>query len=177
MSVPLSMTLDEFWEIIEVTRRRASDPWKHHEALLEQLEAFNAQEVFSFAAHFYARMQEALRNDLWAATEIVEGGCSDDSFIHVRAWLIAQGREFFEAAMYDPQIVGERASEGIAYEQFEAVVLEACRQKGDFSPQLVKTVPATSNGKVRNPGWDLICREEDIPRLFHKLWTQFRASK
>ena len=38
------------------------------------------------------------RYDLWAAACLIGGGCSDDGFIDFRAWLIAQGHDWYQKA-------------------------------------------------------------------------------
>lgn len=45
---------------------------------------------------------------MWDAAEIIkEYGCSDDGFIDFRAWLIAQGKEVYLAALADPDSLAE----------------------------------------------------------------------
>ena len=45
---------------------------------------------------------------MWDAAGIMkEYGCSDDGFIDFRAWLIAQGREVYFAALADPDSLAD----------------------------------------------------------------------
>jgi hypothetical protein len=48
------------------------------------------------------RWDETYRTDLWALAYLLRGGCSDDSFMDFRAWLILQGREAYAGALEDP---------------------------------------------------------------------------
>ncbi|WP_167153144.1 DUF4240 domain-containing protein [Streptomyces sp. MBT27] len=47
-------------------------------------------------------MSRSYTAPLWAAAYTINGGCSDDGFDYFRGWLIAQGREAYEAAVSDP---------------------------------------------------------------------------
>jgi Protein of unknown function (DUF4240) len=54
-----------------------------------------------------ALMVESYRWELWGAAELLNGGASGDGFEYFRAWLIAQGRAVYEAAMRDPDSLAE----------------------------------------------------------------------
>ena len=104
------MDVDTFWQYIEQSRRQTDDCEEQGGILSEMLEALDVEEIISFQDHMADRMHESYRWDLWAVASIMNGGCSDDGFDYFRQWVIAQGREFFEAVMQAP----ERASEGVA---------------------------------------------------------------
>ena len=65
------------------------------------------------AAQNFHNMMQAYNNlanqyGLWDAASIVkEYGCSDDGFIDFRAWLIAQGREVYLAALKEPDSLAD----------------------------------------------------------------------
>jgi hypothetical protein len=70
----------------------------------------SAAEILAFRRALEARMIEAYRWDLWAAAALIRDGCSESAFRNFRAWLIAQGREAFEAALADPESLAENAA-------------------------------------------------------------------
>ena len=67
---------------------------------------------------------------LWDAAGVMkEYGCSDDGFIDFRAWLIAQGREVYFAALADPDSLADVVPYGdCCFEQLSYVGDYACEQ-------------------------------------------------
>jgi len=57
-------------------------------AMLEQLAP---EGIVSFDEHFWLRLAEAYRWDLWGLAYQLNGGCSDDCFVYFRCWLLAAG--------------------------------------------------------------------------------------
>lgn len=45
------------------------------------------------------------RKELWAAADTLMGGCSDDSFMDFRTWLILQGKAKVEEVVRDPDVL------------------------------------------------------------------------
>lgn len=92
-----------FWEIIE-----AGGPYplkaqrRHLRSVRSRLLACSPEQVRDFYTQFCRRMIEAQQWDLWAVAYLINGGCSNDGFVYFRAWLIAQGRAVFSAALADP---------------------------------------------------------------------------
>lgn len=100
------MDRTRFWELIEGTDATSEDGchW-----LVEQLSALDAAEIEDFARILHGLCAAAYRWDLWGAAYVVNGGCSDDGFEYFRAWLVAQGRATYEAALADPDSLAARA--------------------------------------------------------------------
>jgi hypothetical protein len=67
-----------------------------------ELAKIPADEVLGFGELLYRLHSESYRADLWGAAFLINGGCSDDGFDYFRAWLIAQGRSTYEAALDNP---------------------------------------------------------------------------
>ncbi len=96
------MTTDEFWKIIDTVRAVNLEPDDVAASVQAFLETLPLSEVLEFNNELQLRRVESFRWDLWAVAYIANGGCSDDGFEYFRAWLIAKGRAYFEAALADP---------------------------------------------------------------------------
>jgi len=137
----IEMNRETFWNLIEQAKDKcgedlaASAQW-----IREQLLFMGAQQALDFHNLVHAYRDHADRYGLWTAANILCGGLSDDGFIDFRAWLIAQGREIYTAALADPDslasverygncsfetlnYIGDRAYEGLtgrsAYDRFD----------------------------------------------------------
>lgn len=97
------MTEDRFWTLIASARSVAgASDQAFLTALHATLMACSLDEIRAFDHQVAVQSSRAYRSELWAAAYLINGGCSDDCFEYFRAWLIAQGREVFEAAVRDP---------------------------------------------------------------------------
>lgn len=99
----------QFWQLIEASQNKKRDCEKQTAKLEQLLVKLDAEEILSFDGIFSSLWKEAYNWDLWAVAYIVGGGCSDDSFMDFRRWLIGQGQGYFEAALRDP----ERAADAL----------------------------------------------------------------
>lgn len=99
------MTEDEFWDHIRATRH--ADPDEHAERLAARLAELPEAEILDFIHLWDVASCRAYRRDLWAAAYLINCGCSDDGFQYFRWWLVLQGREVYEAAIADPDILAE----------------------------------------------------------------------
>ena len=96
------MNESRFWELVESSKADAhGDDDRQLSILRDRLAEFQPEEIISFDAMLDELRGRAYRWDLWAAAHIINAGCSDDGFEYFRMWLIAQGREVFEAALND----------------------------------------------------------------------------
>ena len=62
-------------------------------------------QAFHDILHIYEELAD--QYGLWDAASIKMEWCSDDGFIDFRAWLIAQGREVYLAALKDPDSLAD----------------------------------------------------------------------
>lgn len=70
--------------------------------------SMGAEQAQNFHDIMRAYEDLAYKYGLWDAAAIIkEYGCSDDGFIDFRAWLIAQGKEVYLAALADPDSLAE----------------------------------------------------------------------
>ena len=70
-----------FWQLIEDSRENAGgDPDEQAEELTDLLSDLPPDEIVAFDQLLHELMAAAYRWDLWAAADIINGGCSDDGF-------------------------------------------------------------------------------------------------
>ncbi|HSR42600.1 MAG TPA: DUF4240 domain-containing protein [Longimicrobiales bacterium] len=93
----------DFWALIEETRPADGDPSRHADALTERLVDRGVDDVRAFGARFHGAMGALYRWDLWGAAYLVFGGCGDDAFEYLRAWIIGRGESAWRQARTDPQ--------------------------------------------------------------------------
>src|ERR1051326_3082886 len=154
------MTEDEFWNLIGESREGLSNPRLQHEKLPGLLRKLPPEEIISFADHFYRKDDDAYRWDLRAVGTILSGGMDEDDFMDFRSWLIAQGKEFFEAVLARPEAMEERAGDDMFYEGFRRVPQTVYREKtGEDMP--IPDYPPASTDLAGTP-WRL----EDLPNLY-----------
>jgi Protein of unknown function (DUF4240) len=93
------------WELIEAARdqvRDSADAAAVAARAASLLSARPSGEIVSADEVLRGLMADSYRRPLWAATYLVNGGCSDDGFEYFRGWLIMQGREVYERVVADP---------------------------------------------------------------------------
>ncbi len=121
------MDPDAFWDLIAGAKREcgqdmdASLQW-----LTERLTALGPQQAQDFHDILHGYKHLAYKYGLWTAATLMCGnGCSDDGFMDFRAWLIAQGREVYLAALADPDSLADvEPYGGCQFESFSYVASE-----------------------------------------------------
>jgi hypothetical protein len=99
------MTLDEFWDHIDKSKRK--DPDAHAERLEKRLAKLKPEEIIDFGYWWDVMHTEAYHWHLWAAAYLINGGCSDDGFHYFCNWLILRGRVVFQAAVSNPDTLAD----------------------------------------------------------------------
>jgi hypothetical protein len=165
---------EEFWSIIDASRRRArNDPEAHIETLTVALGALPEEEIIAFDGRFHEFWVQAYTWDLWAAAYIIGGGCSDDGFMDFRGWLVSKGQKVYETALADPEsllrvvddVDGECQIEGFQYAAPAAWAEKAGSDEADFPVTRGCVQPENPSGEP----WE----EDDLPHRFPKLWRKF----
>ncbi len=161
------MQIENFWEIIEKSKLDAGDCSEQADNLSQLLGELEPQEIVSFNEHLNEKLVEAYRWDLWAVAYIVNGGASDDGFLYFRGWLLAQGKNYFEAALANPEnaaknaVVGEfNECEDILYVA-NSVYKEATGE--DITTKIIE--PSEPAGE----SWE----EDDVEQKFPELAEKF----
>jgi hypothetical protein len=101
-----------FWRMIEEGRdETGGDCEGMMEGIQNRLFERPVEEILAFDAILHTMLGRAYRTDLWGAAYLINGGASDDGFTYFRGWLVAQGREVFEAALANPDSLADIAEE------------------------------------------------------------------
>lgn len=163
------MDKDIFWGLVENSRKSTVDIDEQMESLVALVHKLDPQEILEFDRCIQECMRDAFRQDLWAAAYIINGGCSDDGFDYFLGWLIAQGRDYFEAALANPERVGDRVEPGEAVEcedilGIAARAYEEKTGKKDFYDK-VGPIDRSLTGKP----W----KEDELNTLFPELADKF----
>ena len=100
---------DSFWDLIHEAKNACGQNMDAMLAYLkDRLVSMGPTQAQNFHDIIHAYEDLADRYGLWDAAGIMkEYGCSDDGFIDFRAWLIAQGREVYFAALADPDSLAD----------------------------------------------------------------------
>lgn len=100
---------ETFWTLIhEAKTECGQDMGAMTEYLKNRLISMGPEQALNFHNIIHAYEDLADKCGLWDAAGIVkEYGCDDDGFIDFRAWLIAQGKEVYLAALADPDSLAE----------------------------------------------------------------------
>ena len=121
---------DTFWQLIEETKNQcgqdmdASISW-----IKKELLSMPPEQSLQFHAIMHGYRDLADKYGLWtAAIFIKEYGCSDDGFMDFRAWLIAQGKDIYMAALENPDSLTR-------VEQYGDCEFELLNYVGDYAYQ------------------------------------------
>ena len=116
------MNRNEFWDLIAESKAHAGqDVDAQYDYLAEKLTAMGSEEALRFHGVCYAYTDAAVKYGLWDAASCMLGGCSDDSFMDFRGWLVAQGKEVYMQALASPdslasvELYGQGSFESLAY--------------------------------------------------------------
>lgn len=163
------MDIESFWKLIEKSKRGSEDCEEQTEKLGDYLAELPAEDIISFDQHFHDRLNAAHTWGLWGVAYLANGGCSDDGFEYFRAWLIAQGRKRFEAALADPESVARYAEPDECECECEDILYVAAeayeKRAGSAFPESEFPTSLEPTGTR----WE----EKDLPRLFPKAAKKF----
>lgn len=159
----------KFWELIEWSKvesanKKNDDADSQLAVLVGRLETLLPSELRDFDHILNEKMALAYRWDLWAVAYIINGGCSNDSFMDFRAWLISQGKELFENALRSPEAVAEAVQPGeeTFYEGF-------CSMTFDLIPDDVDLREHSEPPEPLGSQWE----DQDLPKLFPTACKKF----
>ncbi len=94
---------DTFWQFIEEAKGQCG---KDMDAMLSwikgRLLGMQPEQILKFHTVLHGYRDAAYKYGLWTAASLLMDGCTDDLFIDFRAWLIAQGKMIYMAALENP---------------------------------------------------------------------------
>ena len=99
---------DTFWQLIEEAKGQCG---KDMDAMLSwikgRLSGMQPEQILKFHTVLHGYRDAAYKYGLWTAASLLMDGCTDDLFIDFRAWLIAQGKAVYMAALENPDSLAE----------------------------------------------------------------------
>jgi hypothetical protein len=176
------MPADRFWGIIARAAERAHDPEAHVEALRAALRQLTVEELISFEVAYRAYLNKGYTWDLWGAAYVIHGGCSDDGFEYFRRWLVARGRDTYEAALADPESLAQvdpqsgPGSTSWELEEIYYVAVDVFEEKGGQGDVRDYSEPEAGLSGPDPSGEPFEEDEEHLARRYPKLWRRFAAA-
>jgi hypothetical protein len=184
------MNIEQFWQLIEATKEESSGNTDIQADLLtRRLRRFSVPNIIRFDRIFgdhYAPLHSSV---IWAAAELIKGGCSDDSYDYFRAWLIGQGKAIYDIALANPDdlaevesIVGAKTYSGELLMYAAGYAYEEKTGEDDFDEQLLDE-ELTDQPETGSYEWlvlDWVQEGKTVPEklkeMLPKLYHRFRES-
>lgn len=186
-----SMNENDFWQIIESTLKFAIDNTDdlenqqeiQYQQLNSKLNNFNWQEIVKFQNRFDELYEKAYTSELWCAAFIMNGGCSDDSFMDFRAWVISQGRDIYYKAIENPDSLSELSfvNTDVEYYDFEDLLyLSAKVFEEKYGDEIYNFLGLDEPNKDNSvTAFEFNWNEDDessmkaiCPKLYDKFWGE-----
>ena len=164
------VTEDVFWKIIDQSRKGVEDGDEQLDHLALLLDQLGEDDLVRWQRLLIEKLALSYRWDLWAVAFIAKGGCSDDGFEYFRAWLIAQGRKYFEDSLADPAKAAKRITPGDEAElevllNVASDVYESRTQRAD----LWERAGVIKRSEPAGEPWE----EDNLPKLYPKLVKKY----
>jgi hypothetical protein len=175
-----AMLAEKFWSIMERAAERGQEPDAQVKALHAALSELTLEEIISFEVAFRRYLNRAYTWDLWGAAYVIHGGCSDDGFEYFRRWLVSRGRDVYEAALADPDSLGQLDAQpgpdGVwEFEEIYYVALKVFKEKGGKGDVRDYSEPEAGLGGPDPSGKPFEENEEHLAGRYPKLWIRFGA--
>lgn len=170
------MTEARFWALVEDSLQKSEGAFDaQEEAFRQSLLALPVAEVESAARILSNLKNSAYRFDLWAAAYLAGGGCSDDSFMDFRSWLISRGRSAYESVTDNPDNLADLdPGEDYFFEGFQYVPAAVYRE---LSKQELKDLPEQPDDP-ENDDWDFnFDDEKEMSRRLPRIWDKVREER
>ncbi len=164
------MDIEFFWNLIEKTFEASKGNLSIQIELLTELLAQNSvEDIADYKAIMDNLMDNAYDAGLWDAAIVINCGCSDDSFLDFRAWLIAHGKDVYEKALIDPEILVNlvKMNEWAADELFLYVAEESYERK--TGQELPAHLYRKGRPELRGAFWPEESRNKRFPKLAAKF--------
>jgi hypothetical protein len=164
------MDIEFFWNLIEKTFETSKGSLsKQVELLTELLAQSSVDDIADYKTILDNLMDDAYDASLWDAAIIINCGCSDDGFADFRAWLIAHGKEVYEKALVDPEILVDLVAidEWAADELFLYVAEYAYERK--TGQELPAHLYRKERPGLRGAFWSEETRKKRFPKLAAKF--------
>ncbi|MEL7118115.1 MAG: DUF4240 domain-containing protein [Bacteroidota bacterium] len=164
------MDTNTFWSLIDSSRKSSKGDFEiQQEQLVDELMKLGAEQIIAYDKLFTTYFDHAYQWKLWAAAHTILGGCSDDCFDDFRGWLIAQGKEVYDAALENPDSLVEVAIDTeMDFEGFAYCAYQAYEDLTD--EELPEDEERKSLLDPIGEEWD----ENDLPVLVPRLYKKYK---
>ncbi len=162
------MTHDEFWALIAEHVTHVEGDFPTVEGVEAALASRPVEEIVSFDLVFSELYCKSYSWDLWGAGYVINGGCSDDGFDYFRGWLIATGRDVFDAALRDPDSLADVTDDDVECEDMLYVAGHAYEQASGGK----ELTGASYKYPDLGDGWDFD-DDDEMRRRYPKLCAKF----
>jgi hypothetical protein len=164
------LDVDDFWRVISLAQAESDgDVERQAGVVMELLVEQSVDTILAFDRILYDQVARAYTRELWAAASIINYGTSDDGFLYFLGWLVAQGREVYEAALEDPDSLADHV-ETDKDAECESMLYAAQyayeRRTGGEIPVKQRRLPSTDVS---------VYSEDELPRICPRLWAKFSA--
>lgn len=133
------MNKEEFWDTIEAARQAVPDGSQSMiaEQIVRDLVQKPPEDILDWNLYFYEYRDAACHNDLRAAGTALGVPPNSDDFLDFRAWLIAQGKETYMAAIGNPDTLAERPTIGadMSFEELANCAVDAYAELLSAAPE------------------------------------------
>lgn len=165
----------EFWSLIDDTRPDEHDPSAHAAAIAAALADAGLELSLEYAASFDRAMDALYTWPLWGTAYLALGGCSDDAFEYLRAWIVGAGETTWRKAVEEPEalfveLLGESTDPDARWEEIGLNEGEPLLYAGGVAHEQLtgEWLPPRSRPYPDEPSgdeWD----EAELPELFSDL--------
>jgi len=164
------MPEDQFWALIQSTYDKASGNFEtQQDEMTQALRKLSPQDIIHFDNRFRELRGKAYHWQLWAAIYIIHGGCSDDSFIDFRDWVISQGREFYDKTITNPETLVELDTEKIEVD-WEGMGYVASTVFEELTGEEIAS-EFRENQDIKGIEWNE--ENDDLKEMFPELWAKY----
>jgi hypothetical protein len=172
-----AMTEGRFWRLIETAgRERGFGSKAQVRALERRLAGLRPSEILGFERIFERQDSRANTWELWGAAYVIRGGCSDDSFMDFRYWLIARGKKVFEQALASPESLVDVVGRGKPQlEDMRSVA--ACAYELATGEEMPEVDDGRASSGTTGKEWREPAPGEgggELPGLYPRLWNRYR---
>jgi hypothetical protein len=164
------MDIEFFWNLIEKTFETSKGNLSTQvELLTESLAQSSVDDIADYKIILENLVDNAYDASLWDAAIIINCGCSDDGFTDFRAWLIAHGKEIYEKALVEPEILVDliKMDEWASDELFLYVAEYAYERK--TGQELPDHIYRKESPELRDAFWPEESRNKRFPKLAAKF--------
>ena len=173
---------ETFWQFIEEAKEQCGQDMDAEICWLKAgLLRMQPEQVLKFHAIMHGYQEAAYKYGLWTAASLLMDGCTDDLFIDFRAWLIAQGKTVYMAALENPDSLAKVEQYGdCEFEMLSYVGNEAYKEltgRGayeDCTAEMREQMLAEVSGEIKyHPMIEYPLEIRDAVAVYPKLGDRF----